>query len=98
MIIIAAVMNRNSRPEETTMASLKYLAVHQINPVTHAPLVGKTFDAAHRKIVSATITARAVGICHRLRLGNLFRRKARNVVSMPNTILVTGAIQMADEN
>lgn len=98
MIIIAAVMNRKSRPEETTIASLKYLAVHQINPVTHAPLVGKTFDAAHRKIVSATITARAVGICHRLRVENLFRRKARNVVSIPNTMLVTGAIHMAGQS
>ena len=93
--MMAEVVNRKSKPEHTTIASLKYLAVHQIRPVTHAPLVGKTLEAAHKKMESAIITARAVGICHRLRLGNLFRRNERNVVSTPKTTMVIGANQMA---
>ena len=92
---MAEVVNRKSNPEHTTIASLKYLAVHQIRPVTHAPLVGKTLEAAHRKMESAMIIPRAVGICHRLRLGNLFRRSERKVVSTPKTTMVIGANQIA---
>ena len=95
VMIIVDVMYKNSMPEQMTIASLKYLAVHQIKPVTQAPLVGKTLEAAHRKIVSIKIVARAVGICHRLRLGNLFLRNERKVVSRPNTNMVIGAIQIA---
>ena len=94
---MAEVVNRKSRPEHTTIASLKYLAVHQMGPVTHAPLVGKTLEAAHKKIESAMMTAIAVGICHRLRLGNLFRRRERKVVSTPKTTMVTGANQIAEK-
>ena len=78
-----------------TIASLKNLAVHQIKPVIQDPLVGKTVEAAHRKIVSAKIAAKVIGICHRLRLENLFLRKERKVVSRRKTNIVTGAIQIA---
>lgn len=94
-MITVDVMNKKSMPEQMTIASLKYLAVHQIKPVTHAPDVGKALEAAHRKIVSATIDAREVGMCHRLRLGNRVLRNERKVVSTPKTSMVIGAIQIA---
>ena len=83
-------------PEHITIASLKYLAVHHIKPVKHMPLVGKTFETAHSKIVSTTIDARMMGMCHRLRLENLVLCNERKVVSRPKTSMVIGAIQIAE--